>query len=120
MSRKTHFIYFRNPVSRPSSLLNFATSCAQAQILRSKESHAKDLGIWRTSASIACEPTGTRPFQGEMKRLRFRGGWRCRPGERAGSCPDGQLVENKAHKGVLGLIRYCGTSRKLHKIDVAT
>lgn len=38
------------------------------------------------------------------------------PGEGAGSWTVGQLVENKAHKCVLGLIRYCGTTTKLHKM----
>ncbi len=31
-------------------------------------------------------------------------------GRRGRTCPNGQLFENKAHKCVLGLILYCGTT----------
>lgn len=44
--------------------------------------------------------------------------WRttCAPGERAGAWPVEQVVENKAHKGVLELVHYCGTIREPSKI----
>ena len=35
------------------------------------------------------------------------------PGEGAGPWPGGQLVENKAHKRVLGLKLYCGRATNL-------
>lgn len=75
----------------------------------------KGAGLRLPAAGRLCATSGPWAFQDEMEKTVKACGRGRKPGERAGAWPEGQVVENKAHKDVLELVRYCGTIRETLK-----